>query len=307
MKTTQESHQDLTKKESERTDQFEKRSQAIGKEHLPTRPGKEHSMRTDPIFDDDFPGASRLKGKVALITGGDSGIGRAVAVAYAKEGAKVAITYLSETKDAMHTEKYIHQLGGEALLLAGDVGDPGFCKDAVKQTLDRFGQLNIVVNNAAEQHPQEHICKVSQKQLEKTFRTNIFGMFYMVQAALPHLKEGACVINTSSVTAYTGNGGLMDYASTKGAITSFTRSLAENLAPRKIRVNQVAPGPIWTPLIPSTFSREKVDNFGQDTLMQRAGQPIELAESYIFLAWDRASSFITGQTIHVNGGRFRHT
>lgn len=285
--------------------QIEARSQDIGREHLPTRPGREHAMQTEPIFDDDFAGAGRLQGKVALITGGDSGIGRAVAVGFAKEGAQVAIIYLSETKDAQDVQQYIGALGGETLLIQGDVGNAAFCKKAVAQTIKRFGQLDILVNNAAEQHPQKDIAAIKPAQLQKTFQTNIFGMFYLVQAALPHLKEGASIINTSSVTAYRGNPELLDYSSTKGAITAFTRSLAVSLAEKKIRVNQVAPGPIWTPLIPSTFDRGHVDSFGQSTLMQRAGQPVELVEAYIFFAWERASSYITGQTIHINGGEYR--
>lgn len=291
--------------EKERRILIEERSESIGDEHLSSRPGKEHAMETDPVFDDTFPGANRLKGKVALITGGDSGIGRAVAVGYAKEGAKVAITYLNETQDAKDTQAYIEAMGAEVLLIKGDVGHPGNCASAVKKTVEAFGKLDILVNNAAEQHPEESIENIKPEQLEKTFRTNIFGMFYMVQAALPHLREGSCIINTSSITGYEGNSALLDYASAKGAITAFTRSLAVNLAPRKIRVNQVAPGPIWTPLIPSTFTEDHVEEFGKNTLMQRAGQPVELTESYIFLAWDRASSYITGQTLHLNGGRFR--
>jgi NAD(P)-dependent dehydrogenase (short-subunit alcohol dehydrogenase family) len=292
---------------SDQVERIEQRSEDIGPEQLSTRPGKEVSMTTEPVFDDDFPGANRLRGKVALITGGDSGIGRAVAVAFAKEGAKVLITYLDETQDAKDTVAYIQSLGGDITAVAGDVGDKAFCKQAVDQTLKNYGRLDILVNNAGEQHPQEHIGDITPAQMVKTFQTNIFGMFYMVQAALEHLEEGASIINVSSITAYQGSAGLLDYSATKGAVTSFTRSLAENLAHRKIRVNAVAPGPIWTPLIPSTFEEDHVASFGQDTLMQRAGQPVELSESFIFLAWERASSYITGQTIHVDGGRFDTT
>lgn len=282
----------------------EKRAQQIGREQLPTRPGIEQNMDTSPIYDDSFPGAQRLKGKIALMTGADSGIGRAVALAYAKEGAKVAILYLKETQDAKETLRLIEELGGEAMAIAGDVGDPAFCKRAVNRVVKQLGGLDILVNNAAQQHPQKSILDITPKQLEATFRTNIFGMFYMTQAALKHMKKGSCIINTGSVTAYEGNQQLIDYAATKGAIATFTRSLAQNLADKGIRVNQVAPGPIWTPLIPSTFEPGHVDTFGHNTLMQRPGQPLELAEAYVFLAWERASSYITGQTIHINGGRF---
>ena len=305
MKEKEKKDQPKQSAQKDRKQKIEERSGEIGKEQLGTRPGKENQMETKPIFDDDFPGMNRLSGKIALITGGDSGIGRAVAVAYAKEGCKVAIIYRDETQDAKDTEKYITDLGSEALLLSGDVGEPDFCAAAVKKTIARFGKLDILINNAAEQHPQEQITDITPQQLERTFRTNIFGMFYMVQAALGHLTEGASIINTSSVTAYKGNKTLLDYSSTKGAVTTFTRSLAMNLVPKKIRVNQVAPGPIWTPLIPSTFTPDHVDEFGEDTPMGRAGQPIELVEAYIFFAWGRASSYVTGQTIHVNGGDFR--
>lgn len=282
----------------------EAQSGQIGEEKLSTRPGLENDMDTKPIFDDDFPGAGRLEGKTALITGGDSGIGRAVAIGYAKEGARVALVYLNEQQDAEKTKEIIADLGSEAVLIPGDVGDPLFCTTAVQRVIDAFGRLDILVNNAGEQHPQKSITEITPEQLERTFKTNIFGMFYMVQAALPHLKENASIINTASVTAYEGNANLMDYSATKGAITTFTRSLATNLAEKKIRVNQIAPGPIWTPLIPSTFTPEHVKEFGKDTLMKRPGQPIELVEAFIFFAWSRASSYVTGQTIHVNGGRF---
>ncbi len=291
-----------------REDKMEKRARQIeGDDQLKTRPGKENQMDTTPIFDDEFKGAGRLKGKVAFITGGDSGIGRAVAVAFAKEGAKVAVGYLDEDRDAKETAKYIENLGGEALLLPGDIGNADFCKDAVDQVVKMFGRLDILVNNAAEQHPQDTILDITQEQLEKTFRTNIYGMMFLVQAALPHLKEGAAIINTGSVTSYEGHDTLIDYSATKGAIASLTRALARSLAKRKIRVNQVAPGPVWTPLVSSTFGEQKIGRFGVDTPLERPAQPIELAEAFIFLAWDRASSYVTGETIHVNGGRFRTT
>lgn len=283
---------------------IEKRSKDIGREHLPTRPGVEADMDTAPIYDDAFPGAGRLKGKVAMITGADSGIGRAVAIAFAKEGAKVAIVYLEESEDARETARQIAANGGEAIEIAGDVGSPAFCTRAVNRVVKALGGLDILINNAAEQHPQDSLTDITPKQLERTFATNIYGMFHLTQAALKHMKKGACIINTGSVTAYEGNSTLLDYSATKGAVATFTRSLAQNLADKGIRVNQVAPGPIWTPLIPSTFDKARVDSFGKDTLMQRPGQPIELAEAYIFLAWERSGSYITGQTIHINGGRF---
>lgn len=277
----------------------------IKPEQQKQRPGHEDDMTMKPIYDDEaFAGFGRLKGKIALITGGDSGIGRAVAVAYAKEGAQVVINYKEETDDAMQTKADIEALGADCLLVAGDIGDSAFCQSLVDQTIERFGKLDILVNNAAEQHPVESLADLTDEQLLRTFKTNIFSMFYLTRAALPHLKEGSSVINTASVTAYRGSAELLDYASTKGAITSFTRSLADQLAEKKIRVNQVAPGPIWTPLIPSTFDKDKVDSFGSDTPMKRPGQPLELAEAYVFLAWERASSYITGQTIHINGGGF---
>ncbi len=261
-------------------------------------------METAPMFDDDFPGAGRLKGKVAIITGGDSGIGRAVAVGFAKEGAKVAIVYLNETEDAEETRRYIEGLGGEALLLPGDVGSPDFCKLAARQAVDKFGRLDVLVNNAGEQHPQEKAEDVTEQQMRRTFQTNVFGMFYMTQACLPYMKKGASIINTGSVTAYDGDEQLLDYSATKGAVATFTRSLAKNLADKKIRVNQVAPGLIWTPLIPSTLDGKDVKKFAKETLLGRAAQPVELTEAYIFYAWERASGYISGETMHVNGGAF---
>ncbi len=275
----------------------------IQKEQLPTRPGKEWQMDSEPIYDDpSVTGWNRLQGKVAIITGGDSGIGRAVAVAYAKEGAKLVIVYKNEQKDADDTKALIEAAGAECLLLPGDIGTAAFAKEVAEKTVKQFGAIDILVNNAAEQHPQESLTDISDKQLEATFSTNIFGMFYLTKACLPHMKEGGSIINTTSITAYRGHEKLVDYASTKGAVTTFTRSLAMQLAEKGIRVNMVAPGPIWTPLIPSTFKGKDLENFGADTPLKRPGQPVELAESYLFLAWDYASSYITGQTIHVNGG-----
>ena len=266
------------------------------------QPGLESEMTPQPQFEqEERPGSGRLKNKVALVTGGDSGIGRSVAVLFAREGADVAILYLNEDEDAETTKKEVEEEGGRCLLISGDVGDEAFCQDAVKRTVDEFGGLNVLVNNAAEQHPQESLLDITEEQLVRTFRTNIFGYFFMAKAALPHLEKGDSIINTCSVTAFKGSPGLLDYSATKGAIVAFTRSLAQNLAEDGIRVNSVAPGPIWTPLIPSTFEKEKVDKFGQDVPLGRPGQPEEVAPCYVFLASSDAS-YITGQTLHPNGG-----
>lgn len=267
------------------------------------QPGLEAPMNPKPIFEDPaYKSANKLAGKTALITGGDSGIGRAVAVAFALEGADIAIVYLDEHQDAEETKKIIEQKGGRCLLIPGDVGDENFCIDAISKTLFQFGKLDILVNNAAEQHPQPGIEDISKEQLEKTFRTNIYSMFFLTKAAMPHLKEGASIINTTSVTAYAGNELLLDYSATKGAAVAFTRSLSQLLAARNIRVNAVAPGPIWTPLIPSSFNEQEVAQFGANTPMGRVGQPVELAQAYVFLA-SCDSSYMTGQTLHVNGGK----
>jgi NAD(P)-dependent dehydrogenase (short-subunit alcohol dehydrogenase family) len=259
-------------------------------------------MRPRPQAEsDDYLPAGKLEDLVALITGGDSGIGRAVAIAFAKEGADIAIVYLDEHDDARATKKRIEQLGRRCITLAGDVGDPGFCEDAVSLTLDEFSKLDILVNNAAEQHPQESLLDISSDQLERTFRTNIFAYFYMAREALKHMGPGGVIINTSSVTAYRGSSHLVDYAATKAAIVGFTRSLALSLADKGIRVNGVAPGPIWTPLIPSTFEEDEVATFGSDVPMQRAGQPEEVAPSYVFLA-SADSNYMSGQMLHPNGG-----
>ena len=269
----------------------------------PQQPGRETQMQPTPLYDDpEYRAAGKLEGKVALITGGDSGIGRAVAICYAKEGADVAILYLNEHEDAEKTRQIVEGYGRRCVAIAGDVGDESFCRRAVEQVIQQFGKLDILVNNAAEQHPKGSLEEISAEQLERTFRTNIFGYFYMAKAAMAHLTEGSAIINTTSITAYQGSGHLMDYASTKGAILAFTRSLAETLTPKGIRVNAVAPGPIWTPLIPSTFPAEKVAKFGSDTPMKRAGQPAEIAPCYVFLA-SRDSSYIAGQVLHPNGGQ----
>jgi NAD(P)-dependent dehydrogenase (short-subunit alcohol dehydrogenase family) len=243
----------------------------------------------------------RLAGRVALISGAGSGIGRAAAVLFAREGAKVAIVYLEEDRDAKDTQALVEDEGSEALLIKGDVGDKSFCEKAVKQVLDKFGKLDVLINNAAEQHEQKELTDISEKQLEKTFRTNIFGYFFLTQAALPHLKKGASIINTTSITAYRGSPSLTDYASTKGAIVTLTRTLSQSLAEKKIRVNAVAPGPIWTPLIPASFDAEKVAEFGSTQPLGRPGQPNEVAPSFLFLACEDAS-YMTGQVLHPNGG-----
>jgi len=265
------------------------------------QPGRETEMHPKPDYMPKFPGNGRLAGKVAIITGGDSGIGRACAVLFAREGADLALVYLEEDEDARITEAAVRGEGREALLLKGDVADKGFCDGVVEKTLARFGRLDVLVNNAAEQHPRDEVTDISPEQLQKTFATNIFGYIYLTQAALPHLKAGASIVNTASVTAYRGSPTLLDYSATKGAIVSFTRALSGNLADKGIRVNAVAPGPIWTPLIPATFDADKVAEFGADQPMKRPGQPNEVAPCHLFLACDE-SSYLSGQVLHPNGG-----
>jgi NAD(P)-dependent dehydrogenase (short-subunit alcohol dehydrogenase family) len=264
-------------------------------------PGAEKEMIPHAKHDEGYRAAGKLQNKVALITGGDSGIGRAVAIAFAKEGSDVAVLYLSEHEDAQETKRLVQEQKKRCLLIDCDVSRDEDCKKAVEQVVREFGKLDILVNNAGEQHPQESLEKISNEQLEKTFRTNIFSMFYLTRAALKHLKEGAAIINTTSITAYRGSPHLIDYSSTKGAIVAFTRSLALSLIKRKIRVNGVAPGPIWTPLIPSTFPPKEVATFGTDSPMGREGEPSEVAPSYVFLASSDAS-YMTGQVLHPNGG-----
>ncbi|WP_317131532.1 SDR family oxidoreductase [Pedobacter aquae] len=265
------------------------------------QPGIESEMNPQPEFESVIQTGQRLKGKVAIITGGDSGIGRAVAVAYAKEGAHVAVSFLNEFEDAELTKKEVEACGKECLLIAGDISEEKHCQLIIDKTIEKFGKIDILVNNAAVQFPQESIEDISSSQLEQTFRTNIFSQFYIVKAALAHLKEGSSIINTASVTAYKGNPQLLDYSSTKGAIVAFTRSLSMSLVEKGIRVNGVAPGPIWTPLIPATFDAEKVSKFGSNVPMKRPGQPNEVAYCYVFLASDE-SSYISGQMMHPNGG-----
>lgn len=265
------------------------------------QPGNEHEMGPAPEFLPCYPGSGRLAGKVALITGGDSGIGRATAVLFAREGARVAILYKDEHADADKTLALIEQEDGEAMKIALDIGQKDQVDDAVRAVLGRFGRINVLVNNAAEQHVQEEVEDISEEQLVRTFRTNIFGQFFTVQAVLPQMARDDTIINITSVTAFRGQKQLTDYASTKGAILAFTRTLASRLAERGIRVNAVAPGPIWTPLIPASFSAEKVASFGQDAPLGRPGQPNEVAPSILFLAC-QDSSYMTGQTLHPNGG-----
>jgi NAD(P)-dependent dehydrogenase (short-subunit alcohol dehydrogenase family) len=265
------------------------------------QPGREREMTPAPDYTPKYPGVGKLIGKVAIITGGDSGIGRAVAVAMAREGAKIAIAYLEEHKDANETRDLVRAEGSEAILLAGDVGDEAFCEAAVEATIEQFGRLDILVNNAAEQHETDDIRNIDSQQVERTFRTNVFSMFYMSKHALRHMAPGGSIVNTTSITAYKGHKTLLDYASTKGAIVALTRALAEAVIADGIRVNAVAPGPIWTPLIPASFSAEHVAKHGQAAPMQRPGQPNEVAPCYVFLASDEAS-YISGQVLHPNGG-----
>lgn len=273
----------------------------------PRQPGHESQMRPRPIFiRPDYRGSGKLQGKVALITGGDSGIGRAVAVHFAREGADVAIVYLEEGEDAQETRRLVEAEGRRCLTLAGDVGDSDFCRHAVRAAASRLGRLDVLVNNAAEQHPKERVEEISLEQLEHTFRTNFFAYFSFVKAALEHLGEGGTIINTTSVTAYRGSGHLLDYSATKGAIVAFTRSLSQMLIERGIRVNGVAPGPIWTPLIPASFDADHVESFGTNTPMGRPGQPAEVAPCYVFLA-SEDGSYMTGQILHPNGGDFIET
>ncbi len=266
------------------------------------KPGLEFKMKPKPIAEKTPELKLKFQDKVVVITGGDSGIGRAVALAFAKEGAKIAIIYLNEHRDAKETEKLIeNEYGVECLLVPCDIKEEKNCQKAIREIFKSFKKIDVLINNAAEQHPQENIKSITAHQLEKTFKTNVFAMFYLIKAALPFLKKGSSIVNTSSVTAYRGSPALLDYSATKGAIISFTRSLAKNLVEKGIRVNAVAPGPIWTPLIPSTFTKNKVKSFGTDTPMKRAGEPAEVAPAFVFLASEEAS-YITGQVIHPNGG-----
>ncbi|WP_284036864.1 SDR family oxidoreductase [Neobacillus sp. 114] len=273
-------------------------------QHQDQQPGLEYLMNPRPISENqDYNGSGKLAGRVAIITGGDSGIGRAVAYAFAKEGADIVIVYLYEERDAEETKARVEEIGKRCLAIPADLRYKENCLEVVKKTIKTFGKLDILVNNCAVQYPQEQLTDISEQQLFHTFATNIFSYFFMTQAALPHLKDGSSVINTASITAYRGEKTLIDYSATKGAIVSFTRSFSQSIVDQGIRVNAVAPGPIWTPLIPSSFSAERVSTFGTDTPMKRAGQPFELAPAYVYLASDD-SRYVTGQTLHVNGGDF---
>jgi NAD(P)-dependent dehydrogenase (short-subunit alcohol dehydrogenase family) len=265
-------------------------------------PGHESQLEPKPDWRPRYAGSGRLTGKVALITGADSGIGRAVAVLFAREGAAVSIVYLCEHDDARKTAEIVADEGGHAITIAGDIGDKSFCERAVAETVEKFGRLDILVNNAGEQHPDKDITDITPEQLQRTFQTNVFGMFYITQAARPHIKKGGAIINCTSITGYKGSKDLLDYSSTKGAIVAFTRSLSESLVGEGIRVNAVAPGPIWTPLNPMGGAEpEKVEHFGESTPMGRPGQPNEVAPAFLFLACED-SSYMSGQVLHPNGG-----
>jgi len=272
-------------------------------QHQDQQPGFEYAMNPHPIDEDpNYKAAGKLKGKVAVITGGDSGIGRAITIAFAKEGANIAIVYLNEEFDAEETKKRVREIGQHCHLVPGDIRDELFCQEAVSQIIEEFGQIDILVNNAGEQCPQDSIIDISELQLVKTFESNVFSMFFMTKAVLKYMKEGGTIINTASITAYRGSSSLIDYSATKGAIVAFTRSLSQNLMDKNIRVNAVAPGPVWTPLIVSSFDMRNIPKFGQDTPMGRPGQPFELAPAFVYLASNEDSGYVSGQTIHVNGG-----
>ncbi|MBO9128828.1 SDR family oxidoreductase [Bacillus sp. 165] len=271
-------------------------------QHQDKQPGLETLMNPKPKSEDDsYKGSSKLKGKVALITGGDSGIGKAVAIAFAKEGADIAIAYLDEHEDAETTKQLVQKHGVKCVSFSGDLSDEAICKQTVEDTVSQLGGLNIVVNNVAQQYPQQGLEYITAEQLEKTFRVNVYSYFYVTKAALSYLKQGDTIINTASITAYEGSEQLIDYSATKGAIVAFTRSLSQSLIKKGIRVNGVAPGPIWTPLIPSSFDEKKVAQFGANVPMGRAGQPWEVASAYVYLA-SNDSTYVSGQMLHINGG-----
>jgi len=276
-------------------------------QHQSTQPGHESEMHPTPLsFARQYVGSGKLRGMVAVVTGGDSGIGRSTAICFAKEGADVVIAYLNEHEDAQLTSQAVIAAGRRCLLLTGDLGDPEVIDSVVRKTVGAFGRIDILVNNAAEQHPKENIAEVTRAQLEQTFRTNFYAVFDLCRAALPHMRKGSTIINTASVTAYRGSSHLLDYSATKGAIVAFTRSLAQQLADREIRVNAVAPGPVWTPLIAASFDAEKVGRFGTDTTLGRPAQPDEISPAFVFLA-SSDSSYMTGQVLHPNGGAALNT
>ncbi len=280
-------------------------TQTLPPQQQDRQPGREHAMHPEPeVIRDDYRGSGKLDGKVALVTGGDSGIGRSAAVHFAREGADVAIVYLEEDQDARDTKAMVEAEGRRCLLIEADLREPDACREAVRRTVDELGGLNVLVNNAAWQEVREDLREITEAQLERTFRTNIFAPFHVTQAALDHLSDGDAIINVTSITAFQGSGGLIDYSATKGAILAFTQSLAESLVDRGIRVNAIAPGPIWTPLIPATFEPEDVAKFGADTPMGRPGQPSELGPAFVFLA-SKDASYVTGATLHINGGRHK--
>ncbi len=267
------------------------------------QPGMEYLMKPLPIFDNpEYKGSNKLKDKVAIITGGDSGLGRACSIAYVKEGAKIVIVYLNEDKDANDTKNYIDSMNGECILIRGDITNHNFCKDVVRKTLDRFGRIDILINNAGVQYQQDKLENISDEQFDWTMKVNIYGMFYLTKEALPHMKSGSSIINLSSVTTFYGDPQLIDYVTTKGAIVGFTRSLARNLALKNIRVNAVAPGFFWTPLQPACWVKEKIPSLGSDAAMARGAMPYELAPTFVFLGSDD-SSYMTGQVMHINGGQ----
>lgn len=271
-------------------------------QHQNVQPGIENQMTPLPIFEDaHMPTGNKLKNKVAIISGGDSGIGRAVAVLFAKQGANLVLSYLNEKEDALFTKQKVESYGSKCILIEGDLRDENFCKSIASKTIEQFGKIDILVNNCGVQFPQNSILDITAEQLKDTFETNFYTYFYLTKAVLPYLKPHSCIINTSSINSFKGNAKLIDYSATKGAITSFTKSMAQSLAPMKIRVNEVAPGPIWTPLIVSSFNAEEVTTFGSDVPLKRAGQPFEVAPAYLYLASDD-SYYVTGQTLHVNGG-----
>lgn len=278
-------------------------TQEFPPQHQNKQPGIESQMNPRPVFDDtSYKGSGKLQNKIAIITGGDSGIGRAVSIAFAKEGADVVIVYLNEHEDANETKRLVEQKGCQCLLLSGDIGNEQFCKQVIDETIKKFNKLDILVNNAGEQHVQNGLEMITTEQLMRTFQTNFFSVFHLTKNALPHFKQGSTIINTASLTAYEGNEQLIDYSATKGAIVAFTRSLSKSLMGKGIRVNGVAPGTVWTPLIPASFPEQQVAQWGTNTPAKRAGQPCELAPAYVFLASDD-SVYMSGQILHVNGGK----